>query len=247
MNLNDAIKHAREKSCGTDQCSKDHAQLAGWLEELAATRKQLSGCTRSHPHENMSPMCELRTEIARLNNQLAHKDAELSDLCKLLETPERNEGEPTELEMHRADYEACKAAGFQSPGELLSAYKTQSKQLETRLSASSIVPTCSRRFTEGGFYRYSDPPLACDQALFDTFTLQSAIAEAVAPYKRDAERWKNAARLLREAYIPDGHTAPHDCFATGPKTGDYIQDLIACPGCAAEDAYDAALAAKEGE
>lgn len=35
----------------------------------------------------------------------------------------------TELEMHRADYEACKAAGFQSPGELLSAYKTQSKQL----------------------------------------------------------------------------------------------------------------------
>lgn len=60
--------------------------------ELAATRKQLSGCTRSHPHENMSPMCELRTEIARLNNQLAHKDAELSDLRKLLETPERNDG-----------------------------------------------------------------------------------------------------------------------------------------------------------
>ena len=29
-------------------------------------------CTRSHPHENMSPMCELRTEIARLNNQLAN-------------------------------------------------------------------------------------------------------------------------------------------------------------------------------
>lgn len=77
--------------------------------------------------------------------------------------------------------------------------------------------------------------------------LQSAIAEAVEPYKRDAERWENAARLLREAYSPDGHTAPHDCFATGPKTWDYIQDLIACPGCAAEDAYDAALAAKEGE
>jgi len=28
-------------------------------------------CTRSHPHENMSKECELRTEIARLRNQLA--------------------------------------------------------------------------------------------------------------------------------------------------------------------------------
>lgn len=32
--------------------------------------------------------------------------------------------EPSELEMHRADYKACKKAGFESPGELLSAYKT---------------------------------------------------------------------------------------------------------------------------
>ncbi len=30
---------------------------------------------------------------------------------------------PTELEMHRADYQACKAAGFESPGELLAVYK----------------------------------------------------------------------------------------------------------------------------
>lgn len=29
------------------------------------------GCSRSHPHELMSPMCELRTEIARLSNKLA--------------------------------------------------------------------------------------------------------------------------------------------------------------------------------
>ena len=28
-----------------------------------------SGCTRSHPHENMNSMCELRTEIARLRNE----------------------------------------------------------------------------------------------------------------------------------------------------------------------------------
>ena len=31
--------------------------------------------------------------------------------------------QPTELEMHRADYQSVKAAGFESPGELLAAYK----------------------------------------------------------------------------------------------------------------------------
>ena len=31
--------------------------------------------------------------------------------------------QPTELEMHRGDYQAMKAAGFESPGELLAAYK----------------------------------------------------------------------------------------------------------------------------
>jgi len=27
------------------------------------------------------------------------------------------------------------------------------------------------------------------------------------------------------------HTAPHDCYATGPRTGNPIADLVACPGC----------------
>lgn len=30
------------------------------------------GCTRSHPHENMTPECERLTEIARENNRAAH-------------------------------------------------------------------------------------------------------------------------------------------------------------------------------
>jgi hypothetical protein len=30
-------------------------------------------CTRSHPHEEMSKECELRTEIARLRNHLAQR------------------------------------------------------------------------------------------------------------------------------------------------------------------------------
>jgi len=35
-----------------------------------------SGCTRSHPHENMDAMCELRTEIARLTNENARLKAQ---------------------------------------------------------------------------------------------------------------------------------------------------------------------------
>jgi hypothetical protein len=35
-----------------------------------------SECTRSHPHENMDAMCELRTEIARLTNENARLKAQ---------------------------------------------------------------------------------------------------------------------------------------------------------------------------
>lgn len=38
-------------------------------------------------------------------------------------TPALAPTQPTELEMHRADYQAVKAAGFESPGELLAAYE----------------------------------------------------------------------------------------------------------------------------
>ena len=48
------------------------------------------------------------------------------------------------------------------------------------------------------------------------------------------KRLEEAVEAYRTAYIPDGHVAPHDCFATGPKTGNPYQDLFACPGCWAE-------------
>jgi hypothetical protein len=46
------------------------------------------------------------------------------------------------------------------------------------------------------------------------------------------------------------HSAPHDCYATGPMTGDPFRDLVECPACAAlaeYDRIDAALAGKGGE
>lgn len=48
---------------------------------------QLKQCTRSHPHENMDEICELRTEIARLTNQLAQpKQSEPPTLQELKDT-----------------------------------------------------------------------------------------------------------------------------------------------------------------
>ena len=43
--------------------------------------------------------------------------------------------QPSELEMHRADYAACQAAGFDSPGELLAAYS----EMEARILYTSPV------------------------------------------------------------------------------------------------------------
>lgn len=45
------------------------------------------------------------------------------------------------------------------------------------------------------------------------------------------KRLEEALTAYQEAYTPDGHIAPHDCFSTGPKTGDFFQDHVWCPGC----------------
>lgn len=54
-----------ERERHTAQVKKMQAEI-GRLQALATTEHD---CSRSHPHENMSPMCELRTEIARLRNE----------------------------------------------------------------------------------------------------------------------------------------------------------------------------------
>jgi hypothetical protein len=37
------------------------------------------------------------------------------------------------------------------------------------------------------------------------------------------------------------HHAPHDCYATGPMTGDEFRDLVECPACSFIAKHDAAL------
>lgn len=47
-----------------------------------------------------------------------------------------------------------------------------------------------------------------------------------------------------KAYVVEvNHTAPDDCYSSGPRTGDFIQDHVACPGCAVLEKARAALKA----
>lgn len=50
--------------------------------------------------------------------------------------------------------------------------------------------------------------------------------------KHDEARAAIAELIEAAARVNAGHTAPHDCYATGPLTGNPIADLVACPGCA---------------
>lgn len=52
-----------------------------------------------------------------------------------------------------------------------------------------------------------------------------------------------ALELAREALT---HDAPSACWATGPNTGDPVEDLVACPGCRAVSAARAAIAKATG-
>ena len=48
-----------------------------WKRGYASAKKECrskNDCARSHPHEEMSKECELRTEIARLTNKLAQRN-----------------------------------------------------------------------------------------------------------------------------------------------------------------------------
>ena len=60
------------------------------------------------------------------------------------------------------------------------------------------------------------------------------LREDYAEQKQRIKRLEEALEAYQKAYTSDGHTKPHDCFATGPRTGDPIQDLVVCPGCWAE-------------
>ena len=54
----------------------------------------------------------------------------------------------------------------------------------------------------------------------------------------ELEQLRNVLAAGRRA-IGD-HFAPHDCYATGPMTGDIISDFVQCPACTFIAMHDAA-------
>ena len=97
----DALKLALENICAAKLCefnsmSSRHEMIRLMDAAITAIREALAHaqevreqpaeqhqCSRSHPHENMDAMCELRTKIARLTNENArlkarHQDDEIN-------------------------------------------------------------------------------------------------------------------------------------------------------------------------
>ena len=58
-------------------------EFARQLERELAESKRGLDCTRSHPHEDMSPICELHTRRARAENNEAVRGAELARMTKV--------------------------------------------------------------------------------------------------------------------------------------------------------------------
>jgi len=64
--------------------------------------------------------------------------------------------------------------------------------------------------------------------------------DCAASWKAEAMQYK---ALLVEARRAIGdHSAPDDCYATGPLTGDPFRDLVQCPACSFIAMYDEAIA-----
>lgn len=62
--------------------------------------------------------------VKLLTNRHKWRNEKQSGGAKSSEIQTRRDKEEFELQHHRADFQACQDAGFESPGELLSAYKT---------------------------------------------------------------------------------------------------------------------------
>lgn len=81
------VEPLRGNTAGGVRCHDADACAMGQLpcptpwacNQIAAVPQE---CARSHPHEEMTHMCELRTEIARLTNALARAEAQLAAVNK---------------------------------------------------------------------------------------------------------------------------------------------------------------------
>ena len=77
--------------------------------------------------------------------------------------------------------------------------------------------------------------------------LEAALHESyhtIGELRGEVEQLVTALQIARDALV---HSAPEDCWATGPMLGDLMADLVVCPGCTALARIDAAIAAGKGD
>ena len=111
------------------------------------------------------------------------------------------------------------AYGFVHQGNCPQRWVNHARELERELNAANQIIRQQQLLEE------------------DNLRLTAKVAqlyEGAEEQKQRIKRLEEAVDAYRKAYTPDGHISPHDCFATGPKTGNPYQDLFACPGCWAE-------------
>jgi hypothetical protein len=68
------------------------------------------------------------------------------------------------------------------------------------------------------------------------------MSELIESIRRLTETTQELLDALHEGRRAIGdHSAPSDCYATGPMTGDLYRDLVQCPACSFIAMYDAAI------
>ena len=82
----------------------------------------------------------------------------------------------------------------------------------------------------------------CREAVMQSLASMGQAQEAYEALVRAEARIATLPEALKEGRRAIGdHFAPHDCYATGPLTGDTFRDLVQCPACSFIAEYDAAL------
>lgn len=108
----------------------------------------------------------------------------------------------------------------------------------TLLTALKKIADGAWTGSDGKRYRIAEPS-SVEQKIARV-AIAKAAREAAQQEKREASDLLEALHEGRRA-IGD-HSAPRDCYATGPLTGNAFRDLVQCPACSFIAKYDAVIA-----
>lgn len=147
MSLEEAIRHAKDKSCGDDRCARDHAQLAEWLGQLKQLRGELAGsrketkALRNELREANGKLSELEAVIDELESELSEMRDKTMSLKAAMADHEQLAKDHAALQKMRRDAEkALKGEGareFKLKEQLKVAKARLSKEQSLRMKAEN--------------------------------------------------------------------------------------------------------------